>query len=556
MRAIFSAILSVRGFGLSIAAIALWGSCNQPGVAAEAINIRLGRLQTTITLAELEEFGKTGELSPALQPYRRALTPQVRYLLHSRLPIDPEIGDRILGNILQSPLSLEIYQNLAPIFPHSRLDYLQTAVSTALSDGNFTVLSILEAYPGKTIAVNATAALSFALQFNGDYWRSRILEPLLMSQERRETAEIEELPPTVVPTAIDPSQPGYERVQKTTLMLQDGKRERSIPVDLYWSNYSVSSGPLVIISHGFGSDRFYFAYLASHLASYGLTVAAIEHPGSNVNWLIQESTVKQMATLVPPEEFINRPQDISFLLDRLAEVNNNAGPLQGKLNTNRVSLIGHSLGGYTAFALAGARLDLASLRQFCRDRPALGRSPADWLQCAAADLPVTPQSLQDERIVQAIVISPLVGRLFGKNGITGVKIPTLILANTNDAVTPALEHQIRPFAQLQGSKYLLAAIGAPHLSVGNRKSPHPASPQFVPLKQVLQGLSLAFIKQLTSEKDRYRDFLSPAYTQSFSTEQLPLHFYQSSLQHWWKPIDLRRLLPSFLSPQTRKKPML
>ncbi len=38
---------------------------------------------------------------------------------------------------------------------------------------------------------------------------------------------------------------------------------------------------IIVISHGLGSDRTSFAYLAEHLASYGFVVAVPEHPGSN-----------------------------------------------------------------------------------------------------------------------------------------------------------------------------------------------------------------------------------------------------------------------------------
>jgi predicted dienelactone hydrolase len=230
------------------------------------------------------------------------------------------------------------------------------------------------------------------------------------------------------------------------------------------------------------------------------------------------------------------------MLDYLETVNHQPGPFYGKLNTDKVTMVGHSLGGYTAFVLAGAELDLASLRHFCRDRLPLGRSPADWLQCAAADLTTVPQSLKDDRIVQVIAISPVIGRLFGETGISKVNIPTLILANTNDAVTPALEHQIRPFNRLTGPKYLLTAIGTPHLSIGNLRYSNSVASPFQPLQHLLNGVSLAFIKQLTPEKENYQVFLSPTYAQSFSTPQIPLRLNQSLPGSLWERMEVSRLL--------------
>lgn len=523
------------GLRLILALLTGWCALAQTAYGADRINLRLGLWQTQIAIADLEDFSETGTLSPALQPYRSVLTPKVQQLLDYRFPIDTQLGDRILRNIFHSPLSLQIYQSIVPMLPDSRLDYLEQAVTTTLKNNHFSVLSILKAYPGKEITLNLSAALSFALQFNHDYWQSRLLEPLLVRDLLVNS-------PEDLVGEIDPSQPADGPVEKTSLLLRDSQRNRLIPVDLYTVPGVPDSGPLVVISHGFGSDRNYLSGLAYHLASHGLTVAAIEHPGSSLRWLMKGSKFSHLATLVPPEEFIDRPQDIRFMLDYLETVNHQPGPFYGKLNTDKVTMVGHSLGGYTAFVLAGAELDLASLRRFCRDRLPLGRSPADWLQCAAADLTTVPQSLKDDRIAQVIAISPVIGRLFGETGISKVEIPTLILANTNDAVTPALEHQIRPFNHLTGPKYLLTAIGTPHLSIGNLRYSNSVASPFQPLQQLVNGVSLAFIKQLTPEKENYQVFLSPTYAQSFSTPQIPLRLNQSLPGSLWERIEVGRLL--------------
>jgi hypothetical protein len=45
-----------------------------------------------------------------------------------------------------------------------------------------------------------------------------------------------------------------------------------------------------------------------------------------------------------------------------------------------------------------------------------------------------------------------------------------------------------------------------------------------PLRQVVRGVSLAFIKQLTPEAKTYEPFLTPGYAQSLSTGTLALRF--------------------------------
>jgi predicted dienelactone hydrolase len=174
-----------------------------------------------------------------------------------------------------------------------------------------------------------------------------------------------------------------------------------------------SRQPLVVISHGFGADRTFFAYLARHLASHGLTVVALEHPSSNIKQL-NVSAVNNPAQLLPATEFINRPKDVSFVLDELAKRNRQLGATSRKLNTEEVSAIGHSLGGYTVLALAGAELNLEELRQFCKGSSAITQAPGDWLQCAAAELPERTLKLRDQRIKSAIALIPLLDNYLAK----------------------------------------------------------------------------------------------------------------------------------------------
>ena len=114
-----------------------------------------------------------------------------------------------------------------------------------------------------------------------------------------------------------------------------------------------------------------------------------------------------------------------------------------------------------------------------------------------------------------------------------VTVPVLMLAGTEDAVTPMLNHQLRPFNQLRGQKYLITAIGGTHLSIGDLGNLGRAASvrtlvkerwgdETIPLRQLASGTMVAFIKQLTPAAQAYAPFLTPAYAQSLSTAQLPL----------------------------------
>jgi predicted dienelactone hydrolase len=236
--------------------------------------------------------------------------------------------------------------------------------------------------------------------------------------------------------------------------------------------------------------------------------------------------------LIAAKEFVDRPKDISFLLDELTKLNQ-SGSLQGKLNTQQVTVIGHSLGGYDALALAGAELRLDELREFCRTSGVLQRVPADWLQCAASQLPDRQLNLRDQRVKQVIALNPAIGQVFGKSGLQQVSTPTLILTSTDDTLAPAFSQQLQPFLQLPTPKYLLTSIGTTHLSVSDPAHFGGARAQGTlvkerqgqevePLRRLLQGVSLSFIEQLTPNAKTYQPFLSSAYAQSLSTPSLPL----------------------------------
>nr|WP_290227936.1 alpha/beta hydrolase [Trichocoleus desertorum] len=525
------------------AVVALSCSLATPGQAAERVTFRLGPFQQTIAIADLETFAKTGELTPALKPYALVLTPDVRKALADRLELDPNIGDQVVNELLRSPAGQRMLAALGVAIPGSTVEQLQAAVTLAARQANgLSVLAILRAFPQETVTIDVSSIAAIASQLNFSYWESQALSPILERELKVES-------PAFAAT-FDPTVSGAQEVQQKTLVLRDRQRQRTLPVDLYWSDRP--TGPLVVLSHGFGANRTFLAYLARHLASYGLTVAAIEHPGSNLAWLASPSPGLARDTLLSAAEFVERPRDVSFLLDQLAQRNQKPGALQGKLNTNQVSVMGHSLGGYTALALAGAELNVEGLRQFCQERIPLGLSPADWLQCTAIDLPERRVQLRDPRVAQAIALNPVVGRLFGPDGLKRVATPTLILTGTEDNLTPTLTHQLQPFAQLPQPKYLVTAIGGTHLSVGDPANfsdlitqstlvRERQGPETEHLRQLLQGVSLAFIKQLTPEAKLYQPFLTSGYAQSLSTAQIPLRLntqLPASLAPWMKVASL------------------
>jgi len=112
--------------------------------------------------------------------------------------------------------------------------------------------------------------------------------------------------------------------------------------------------PLVILSHGAGGNRANQSWLAVSLARQGAIVIAANHPGST-------SGDFTPATLI---QAWRRPQDIQFLLDAVL-----ADPeLSPRIDASRIAVIGHSLGGYTALAVGGARLSREGFDHYCQQQ--------------------------------------------------------------------------------------------------------------------------------------------------------------------------------------------
>ena len=138
---------------------------------------------------------------------------------------------------------------------------------------------------------------------------------------------------------------------------------------------------MLIFSHGLGASPEQFSRYnrARHLASYGFVVVLPQHPGSDS---IQMDNFRQGLASEPflPSEFVDRPRDISYVLDELER--RNQSEFDGRLNLSAVGIGGHSLGGYTALAVAGATLDFDHLEREC-NLPFAGLNLSLLLQCQA-----------------------------------------------------------------------------------------------------------------------------------------------------------------------------
>lgn len=187
--------------------------------------------------------------------------------------------------------------------------------------------------------------------------------------------------------------------------------------------------PLVVLSHGYGGNWTNEQWLAADLAAHGYVVAAANHPGTTSRDLAPPGAVKLW----------RRPGDVSRVIDAL----NADARLSPSLAPQRAAVIGHSLGGWTAVALAGGRFDPQRFAKSCKAHPemaACGRE-IGASQLGVDDLAALSRSLADDR-VQAIVTLDLgLSQGFDPASLAAMTTPALVIAaGPGDARMPvALE---------------------------------------------------------------------------------------------------------------------
>lgn len=415
---------------------------NTSAIAADTVVVRLGVFTESISLNELQNAAKTGELPRSLQSYTKGLSEQERRFLLGALGMNIPMNVVTINKLLNTQIGTTILNDFATALARKDNAGVQALrgglVLGSTAPQGLSILSFIAAYPSKRLEIDLPKALIVAGSLNTAFWRTQ--QFMLAIAPRLDSTT----PQIAFP--FDPSQPGTAQVKILNLSLNDQKRQRKIPVDIYWSNDATANKPLIVFSHGLGSVRTDLRYLAEHLASHGYVVAALEHPGSNEDNI--NSALQGKTRPVKPQEFLNRPQDVSFVLDELEKLNQTANhPLQGKLATMNAMVVGYSFGGGTALALAGGELQLERLKQRCKKNLAI-LSLGEAMQCIAQELPENTYQLRDTRIKQAIALNPTTSLIYGETGLTKVQIPTLVLAGSADKTTPALTEQIVGFDKI------------------------------------------------------------------------------------------------------------
>lgn len=539
----FNQAVRQLNLGLGMATALLCGvGLAEPARAAEQIYISYGLLETSVSIESLNLFASKGIVRRDLATYTRYITPaqlqDLQRLLSSRVVAD-EVA---VAQFLYTPQGEVLLERLGEVVQtesrRSGFSAIRAALILAAADETegLTPLNVLDKFPLASIRLDVERSLEIAQQIETLIQQTN---QAIATIEQQSALEAATAPVTDFSQLPDLRQPSTSTWLKQSLDLVDERRDRAFAADLYLpvSNRPQllqSPVPLVVISHGLGSDRSSYAYLAEHLASYGFAVAVLEHPGSNAEQL-QALISGQDKDLAKPSEFIDRPLDVTFLLDRLAAEAETSPDWQRPLDLENVALIGQSFGAYTALAVAGAEMNLSQLQADCEVGDFLNLSLL--LQCRALDVADGAVNLRDERVKAVIAINLVGSSVFGQTGYGQVNVPILMVTANTDTVAPSLLEQIFPFTWLgSADRYLAMLQGASHFSTIGEA---PADSGAVPLppaiigpdptiaRRYLNALSVAFLDTYLNGDSRYTPQLSSSYARFISQTPLPLRLVKS-----------------------------
>ena len=321
------------------------------------------------------------------------------------------------------------------------------------------------------------------------------------------------------------------------LRLFDESRQREFDVVLVQpQRWREGKTPVIIFSHGLASRPEDFKEDVLQLVSYGYVVALPQHPGSDFNQL-QEMLQGFSREIVKVDEYVDRPLDVSYVIDELER--RNRREFEGRLDLNNVGVMGHSFGGYTALALAGAKLNFDSLEEIC-GRNLWGPNLSLLLQCRALELPRKDYDFRDERITSTLVINPVTSAVFGPEGLSQVSIPVLLAAGSSDPATPAAIEQLQAFVWINtDDKYFALVEGQAHVNFTKLDAQMQAVldslPDLtLPNQKVIDtygnALLVAFAEVYTAKNEEFRPYLTSSYAYYISKQPNPLHLVQDDAE--------------------------
>jgi len=245
---------------------------------------------------------------------------------------------------------------------------------------------------------------------------------------------------------------------------QDGSPIFPGPPDLGGTPY-----PVIMTGNNTGNYLY-----NSHLASYGFVMVIVSSPGFSY-------------TAPWNNAVIDAPLDFLFVLDMLSS--NPPEGLEDVLDTNRVGVAGYSSDGLFSLALGGARVNpeyyfSQCAQAFTFDPPLspflinyyceLSESWEEFSSQVSIEISTVSEGLwqptTDDRILAIMPMAPDSAWLYGKEGLAGIKIPSLIIAGTADQLVSYKMTSCYVYENLANpDKFLISFINKHHMMVENKE---------------------------------------------------------------------------------------
>ena len=191
--------------------------------------------------------------------------------------------------------------------------------------------------------------------------------------------------------------------------------------------------PVVVFSHGAGGSSRNYAWLTEYLARNGFVVLGLSHFGESpvygpetIDWTIFA-------------QLWVRPPDCSFALDMLF-----TEPIfAGHIDATRIAALGHSSGGATVVALAGAAFNPSALGTYCRSDAGASDKGCDYARGAGSAPPIAVEATKrykDERVRAAVLLDPAAGPGYSKASLQAVAIPVMVVGAVDYDFLPFIQH--------------------------------------------------------------------------------------------------------------------
>ncbi len=167
--------------------------------------------------------------------------------------------------------------------------------------------------------------------------------------------------------------------------------------------------PLVVVSHGNNGSPWTHRGLAAHLAQAGFVVAMVEHLGNSRSDGSLAGTVANLQ---------NRPRHVRLTLDAVEAAMGSA------VDVTRTGIVGHSIGAYTALAVAGGKASCA---------------PSEAPDGVPFALPVVKG---DSRVRGLVLLAPAAGWFWAEGSLADVHLPILLESGELDELAPEMHAQV------------------------------------------------------------------------------------------------------------------